>query len=87
MAERKTGRQYMCTSFRNSGRKAGSGVLCDDYSETSGCKDYERHHWEKHTLVRFPHDGIKPEELNGEVVIVQKGNGGGSSAGVGNGSL
>lgn len=70
MAERKTGNQYMCTSFRNGGRRAGHGMLHDDYSEESGNKDYE-----KHDMVRFPHDGIKPEELNGEVVIVQKGKG------------
>ena len=70
MSERKTGRKYMCTSFRNSGRRAGYGVLHDDYSEESGNRDYE-----KHDMVRFPNDNVKPEELNGEVVIVQRGKG------------
>lgn len=64
----KTGNMYFNTSLANGGRKAGMGILFDDYSETSGCKDYERHE-----LVRFPNDHIKPEELNGEVIIVQKG--------------
>ena len=50
------------------GRFAGDGVIEDDYSETSGCKDYE-----KHGLVRFPNDNKNPEDLNGEVIIVQKG--------------
>lgn len=70
MAERKTGRQYMCTNFRNGGRRAGDGMLHDDYSEESGNRDYE-----KHDMVRFPHDNVKPEEMNWEVVIVQRGKG------------
>lgn len=63
MAERTTGNLYRNTSFRNGGRKAGYGVLHDDYSEESGNRDYE-----KHSAVRFPNDGIKPEELNGPVI-------------------
>lgn len=63
MADRKTGRQYLQTSFRNGGRKAGIGTLYDDYSEESGGKDYE-----KHTLVRFPNDNKEPEDLNGPVI-------------------
>ena len=68
MAERTTGRCYFNTSFRNGGRKAGYGITHDDYSETSGCKNYE-----KRGLVRLPHDNADPHELNGEVIIVQKG--------------
>ena len=68
MAERKTGRQYMCTSFRNSGRRAGCGMVYDDYSEESGNRDYE-----KHGAVRFPNDNIKPEELNGPVICYKPG--------------
>ena len=63
MAERKTGRQYINTNFRNSGRVAGYGIIHDDYSEESGNKDYE-----KHDRVRFPNDNISPEELNGPVI-------------------
>lgn len=68
MAERKTGRQYMNTSFRNCGRKAGMGMYYDDYSEESGNRDYERHE-----LVRFPNDNVQPEELNGPVVCYKNG--------------
>lgn len=68
MAERKTGRKYSYTSFRNSGRKAGDGILYDDYSDESGNRDYE-----KHDKVRFPSDNIPPELLSGECVIVKKG--------------
>ncbi len=63
------GKQYMYTRFRNGGRKAGMGMNYDDYSENSGNHYGER----QRPLVRFPLDGVKPEELNGEVIIVQKG--------------
>lgn len=63
-----TGRQMMNTHFRNSGRIAGHGMSEDSYSEDSG--DERSHDWER---VRLPHDHIKPEELNGPVIIVQKG--------------
>ena len=66
MAERKTGKLYIKSQFGN--HIAGHGCYEDDYSETSGCKNYE-----KVGRVRFPHDGIDPEQLNGEVIIVQKG--------------
>ena len=62
-----TGRQMMNTRFRNSGRIAGHGMSEDDYSENSGNPCYEDP-WER---VRFPNDHIKPEELNGPVIIVQ----------------
>ena len=68
MAERKTGRRYINTSFRNGGRKAGYGVTHDDYSEESGNRDYE-----KHEKVRFPNDNVKPEELSGPVIVIKRG--------------
>lgn len=59
----------MVTSLRNGGRRAGSGVAYDDYSEESfgsgRVRDFEP--------VRFPHDGVNPEDLNGPVIIVKKG--------------
>lgn len=68
MSERTTGSRWLTTSFANSGRIAGCGVLYDDYSEMSGNRDYE-----KHEAVRFPNDKKDPRSLNGEVIIVQKG--------------
>lgn len=67
MAERTTGSRYTRSSFRY-GHIAGHGCIEDDYSETSGCKNYE-----KHGAVRFPNDKKDPRELNGPVIIVQKG--------------
>lgn len=64
-----TGKQMMNTRFRNSGRIAGHGIVEDDYSENGDTPRYEGT-WEK---VRFPHDNIKPEELNGPVIIVREG--------------
>lgn len=64
----KEGKLYATTGFRNSGRRAGNGILSDDYSEASGNKDYE-----KYGRVRFPHDKLSPESLNGPVIIVQEG--------------
>lgn len=63
MAERTTGNMYSNTGFRNNGRIAGYGMEHDDYSEESGNSDYE-----KYSEVRFPNDGIKPEDLNGPVI-------------------
>lgn len=68
MADKKTGRQYMTTSFRNGGRRAGIGALYDDYSEESGGKDYGKPTW-----VRFPHDNVDPEDLNGPVICYKEG--------------
>ena len=68
MAERATGKMYTVTGFRNGGRRAGHGMLHDDYSEESGNRDYERHE-----LVRFPHDDIEPEKLNGPVITYKGG--------------
>lgn len=64
----KTGNLYTNTSFRNGGRKAGYGIIHDDYSEESGNRSYERHE-----RVRFPNDDVKPEELNGPVICIKKG--------------
>ena len=64
-----TGNQYRNTSFRNGGRKAGIGTLYDDYGDESGYSG-QRFGTVK---CRFPNDDKKPEELNGECIIVQKG--------------
>ena len=66
MAERTTGSRYIMSQF--DGHIAGHGCVEDDYSETSGCKNYE-----KYGAVRFPNDKIDPNALNGECIIVQKG--------------
>ena len=50
------------------GRIAGDGIIEDDYSETSGCKNRE-----KYGAVRFTTDKFPPESLNGPVIIVQEG--------------
>jgi hypothetical protein len=52
-----------------SGRFAGDGMIEDRYDEASGGKRYEKMHYG----VRFPNDNKRPESLNGEVIIVQKG--------------
>lgn len=63
----KTGNMYRNTSLRNGGRKAGTGIISDDYSEESMGRDHYRS-----VLVRFPSDGIKPEELNGPVICYKE---------------
>lgn len=67
-----TGNLYRKSSLGYGARRAGTGISEDDYSEESSgyglgnSRDpYER--------VRFPSDSVKPEELNGEVIIVQPG--------------
>lgn len=66
---RKSGNMFRNTSLRNGGRKAGIGTAYDDYSEESfgsgRAVPFEK--------VRFPHDDRKPEDLNGPVIVVQKG--------------
>lgn len=64
-----TGNLYRGTSFANHGRKAGTGIIEDDYSEESGGY-YCNHAWER---IRFPNDNVKPEELNGECIIIKEG--------------
>ena len=55
------------------GRIARNGILEDDYSETSGCKRWNKIDIHKNTQVRFPSDKRTPESLNGPVIIVQEG--------------
>ena len=43
----------LTTTFGGGGRYAGAGIIEDDYSETSGGKDYE-----KQSVVRLPSDNI-----------------------------
>lgn len=64
---KKTGNLYRNTAFRNGGRKAGSGVLYDDYSEDAYTPDCEQC-----VHVRLPHDGIPPEMLNGPVICYKE---------------
>ena len=65
----KTGNLYMITSLRNGGRKAGIGVLYDDYGDES-CGYIGQ---TGGVRVRLPHDGEKPEELNGPVISYKCG--------------
>lgn len=63
------GNLYTTTSFRHGSRRAGMGMLYDNYDdESSG-----RGEVQERPLVRFPNDGVDPEELNGPVIIIQKG--------------
>ena len=64
-----TGSQLTRTSLRNGGRIAGSGIAHDNYDDESGNTYGETYR----PMVRFPNDNIKPEELSGPCVIVQKG--------------
>ena len=65
----KTGNLYMTTGFRNGGRKAGIGTLYDDYGDES-CGYIGQ---TGGVRVRLPHDGEKPEELNGPVITYKCG--------------
>lgn len=69
------GKLFNMTSFGGQGgRKAGCGMLYDDYSESSGNplpRSYAR--YASLSRVRFPNDDTKPEDLNGECIIVQAG--------------
>ena len=69
------GNMHTTTSFAaQGGRKAGFGMLYDDYSEDSGYSGYRsRRHDSFFNPVKFPNDGVKPEDLNGECIIVQAG--------------
>lgn len=65
----RSGNLYRNSSLRTGGRKAGYGMYEDDYSEESyGGGQYNRYCW-----PRFPNDDVKPEDLNGPCVIIQKG--------------
>ena len=63
------GKLHTKSTFRNGDRRAGIGVSHDDYSDESlgGWVDKPA------GKVRLPHDGDKPEDLNGECIIVQAG--------------
>lgn len=62
-----TGNLYQQTSLRNGGRRAGIGILYDDYSDESfGGGNYDERYLG--IQVRFPNDNVKPEELNGPVI-------------------
>ena len=60
-----TGRLYQKTALRNGDRRAGIGAAEDESFPRA--KD--------HILgpARMPHDGEKPEDLNGPVIVVQAG--------------
>ena len=76
MSERSiAGNLHSRTSFGGQGgRKAGFGMLYDDYSENSGYSGHRRYrHDNFFNPVKFPNDRIRPENLNGECVIVQAG--------------
>lgn len=68
------GNLYRKSSLGVGARRAGTGIVEDDYSDDSSYERFgERPAYERYTLVRFPNDSVKPEELNGEVIIVQAG--------------
>lgn len=58
------------TTLANSGRYAGYAINHDDYSEESG---NPKHY--KSGYPVFPNDHTDPNDLNGPVIIVQKGRG------------
>lgn len=64
-----SGNLYRQTGLRNGGRRAGYGMVEDDYSEESSGRGRVRP-WES---VRLPNDDVKPEELNGPCIVVQAG--------------
>lgn len=64
-----TGRLYRKTALRNGDRRAGIGSAEDDYGDESFPRAKD------HILgpARMPHDGEKPEDLNGPVIVIQAG--------------
>lgn len=68
------GNLYQKSNLGPGDRRAGTGIIEDDYSDESSCKRFgERSAHESYEPVRFPSDSVKPEELNGEVIIIQPG--------------
>lgn len=67
---KKTGNLYCGTSFRNFGRRAGDGVIEDDYGDESGPG---KRRYGEFKPVSFPNDREKPENLSGPCIIVQAG--------------
>lgn len=73
-SDNNTGNLYLKSNLGHGARRAGTGMVEDDYSDESGCKQFNnRSFYERYKTVRFPNDSIKPEELNGEVIIIQPG--------------
>lgn len=64
-----TGRLYRKTALRNGDRRAGIGAAEDDYGDES----FPRARSPRPELARMPHDGEKPEDLNGTCIIVKPG--------------
>lgn len=64
-----TGRLYRKTALRNGDRRAGIGAAEDDYGDES----FPRARSPRPELARMPSDNVKPEDLNGPVIIVQAG--------------
>lgn len=70
------GNLYRKSNLGPGDRRAGTGIIEDDYSDESSYKRFgERSAHERYEPVRFPSDSVKPEELNGEVIIIQPGKG------------
>lgn len=59
----------MKQAYRDGGYVAGDGILYDDYSKQSGGIDYDP----GTERVHMPHDGVKPEELNGPIICYKAG--------------
>ena len=58
--------EHLHTTFANSGRAAGAGVLYDRYDEESGYRPTPAYRG----AIKFPSDSLTPEQrqaLNGEV--------------------
>lgn len=73
-SDNNTGNLYLKSNLGPGARRAGTGIVEDDYSDESGCKRFNnRSFYERYKIVRFPNDSIKPEELNGDVIIIQPG--------------
>ena len=64
-----TGRLYRKTALRNGDRRAGIGAAEDDYGDES----FPLARSPRPELARMPSDNVKPEELNGPVIVVQAG--------------
>lgn len=62
-------RERLKTGLANSGRAAGAGILYDRYDEESGYRPGPK----QRGPIKFPHDGIPFEELNGPVKVYKEG--------------
>lgn len=59
---------WMFSNLGNKGRAAGTGIAEDDYSDESGGRRYNKSGYPKFTT-----DRVRPETLNGPVIIVKEG--------------